>query len=641
MARKSYTGLLLLLLGLAVILAGYLAWQRHLVERENRQLELAVEFAEVVRLAERTGVEPVDVLRRLQTAGATAVLFKEQTLADLEHRQLWTKSGIELLADPAMSKLARQIKPGSIYLITNRQELAQRIAGNLEQKILRGQVQLLETAGLSLVGVPWPRGEIGGVGLGFAPEELAVVTGENLRLILQVRSWSPVQPGSVEAVMESLLPYQEHLSILLFNDAFIPGHPVQIPELAEAARRLGVPVGLIEFFNQRGISQLALALDKNAVRLHAIPHREMAAMTRDRGVDRFVLAATERNARVLFVRLFFAGDPGLWLNTNTAYLSSLRRELSAEGFSFGPVQPFGSVPESRLFLLVIGLGVLAGGVLLAQSVGLKAVGTSLGLLGAVAWAGLLLLGYTTEGRQAMAFLAAVIFPTMAVVLGMRGRASSPAGAFVLFLAMTVITLTGALLIVGLMAGPSFFLKIHQFLGVKAAHLVPLVLIVFFLAVWPLRAGWYQAVRDFLEVPVRVKYLLLAGAAFALVFVYVTRTGNEPGMLVTSLELNLRQFLDTVLGVRPRTKEFLIGHPVMLLALYLGYRHGRLPLVLVGAIGQVSLLNTFTHLHTPLGVSLLRTFHGLWLGLLFGLALIMVFRWLSRLEDYRNLGRYRQ
>jgi hypothetical protein len=638
MARRSYTGLLVLLVALAVIMAGYLGWQRHKIERENRKLEMVVEYAEVSRLAERLDFETVDVLRRLQVAGATGVLFKEQILGDLENRQLWTKSGEELLADPAMAKIAGQIKPGSFYLLTRKPELAQRIAKNLEIKVLPGRIQVLEAVNLFLVGVPLPKAEIAGVGLGFAPEELAMVVKENMRLVLQVRSWNPVRPGSIEAVFETLQPYQPKMSVLLFNDGIIPGHPVQIPELAAEVARLGVPVGLIEFFNQRGLGQLAVAVEKNAVRLHTIPQREMAAMTENRAVERFVLAVTERNMRVLFVRLFFGGDPGMWLNTNTTYLSALQQELAAKGFSLGPPASFGGVPGSRLFLLVIGLGVLAGGVLLAQSVGLGSVGSFLGLLGAVAWAGLLALGYTTEGRQAMAFLAAVIFPTLAVVLGIRGRANNTAGAVVLLLVTTMITLTGALLVVGLLADRSFLLKIHQFLGVKVAHLAPLVLIAVFITAWPLRDRWRQGLRDFLEMPISVKYLLLTGAAAFLVIVFLTRTGNEGGVLVTGLEQKMRSVLDALLVARPRTKEFLIGHPAMLMALFLGYRHWRLPLILLGAIGQVSLLNTFTHLHTPVAVSLLRTFNGLWLGILIGLVLILAYRRVRSFVDYNEAKR---
>ena len=99
-----------------------------------------------------------------------------------------------------------------------------------------------------------------------------------------------------------------------------------------------------------------------------------------------------------------------------------------------------------------------------------------------------------------------------------------------------------------------------------------------------------------------------------------RTGNESAA-VSAWELALRARLDDLLAVRPRTKEFLIGHPLMLLLLFLGYRDKYLPILAIGIIGQVSLVNTFAHIHTPLVISLVRTFNGLWLGIILGLLLI--------------------
>jgi hypothetical protein len=46
---------------------------------------------------------------------------------------------------------------------------------------------------------------------------------------------------------------------------------------------------------------------------------------------------------------------------------------------------------------------------------------------------------------------------------------------------------------------------------------------------------------------------------------------------------------------------------------------------LAAMGQISLVNTFCHLHTPLSVSFLRLFHGLWIGALVGIAVIAVWR----------------
>jgi hypothetical protein len=47
------------------------------------------------------------------------------------------------------------------------------------------------------------------------------------------------------------------------------------------------------------------------------------------------------------------------------------------------------------------------------------------------------------------------------------------------------------------------------------------------------------------------------------------------------------------------------------------------LLLLGAVGQASLVNTFCHLHTPLLISLVRTANGLWLGLAIGSLVVWV------------------
>jgi hypothetical protein len=49
----------------------------------------------------------------------------------------------------------------------------------------------------------------------------------------------------------------------------------------------------------------------------------------------------------------------------------------------------------------------------------------------------------------------------------------------------------------------------------------------------------------------------------------------------------------------------------------------LPIFVVGVIGQVSILNTFCHTHTPLHLSLIRDVTGLVFGTVLGLALFWI------------------
>jgi hypothetical protein len=116
---------------------------------------------------------------------------------------------------------------------------------------------------------------------------------------------------------------------------------------------------------------------------------------------------------------------------------------------------------------------------------------------------------------------------------------------------------------------------------------------------------------------------MTGLVFAL-----TRSGNAPVLGPSGLEIKMRSVLETVLAVRPRTKEFLLGHPALMLGAALALRGRRtwLPLVaVVAALGQASLVNTFCHFHTPLLVSIIRTANGVWLGAILGLVVIAVWR----------------
>lgn len=184
-----------------------------------------------------------------------------------------------------------------------------------------------------------------------------------------------------------------------------------------------------------------------------------------------------------------------------------------------------------------------------------------------------------------------------------------------YLSAALISLMGSLTVVGILSEPAYAMGLDQFRGVKLVSVVPLLL---FAALMFYKEGGFEwpKIKSFLCKHVNYITLIALALVAVVLFRYVQRTGNTAS--VSSLELSFRQLLNNVMGIRPRTKEFLIGHPIFLMTLWMGYQKKWLPLILVALIGQVSMVNTFAHLHTPVMVSVIRTFHGLWLGLLIGL-----------------------
>ena len=119
----------------------------------------------------------------------------------------------------------------------------------------------------------------------------------------------------------------------------------------------------------------------------------------------------------------------------------------------------------------------------------------------------------------------------------------------------------------------------------------------------------------------VHALITIGVAGLVATIYILRTDNFV-LPVPNFELVLREELERILYVRPRLKEFLFGHPVLFLTLRTKRKH---PLLFAAAVvGQLSLVNTFTHIHTPIIISLLRSFYGLVLGCLIGYILWVIY-----------------
>ena len=200
-------------------------------------------------------------------------------------------------------------------------------------------------------------------------------------------------------------------------------------------------------------------------------------------------------------------------------------------------------------------------------------------------------------------------------------------AVIQLLAMSVFTVFGAIIMSALLTEPAFMLKLDGFTGVKVAHIIPLAMVPVIL--WIREEDWFGLLSGTVKSNVRFWQLGVSLVMLAALALYIMRTGNDSPEAVFDLELTARQMLGDSLGVRPRTTEFLIGHPLMLIMLYFGYRFSMFPILMIGLMGQVSLINTYAHIHTPIVISLLRSIHGLWLGTAIGVVLIVIIELILR------------
>ncbi len=85
------------------------------------------------------------------------------------------------------------------------------------------------------------------------------------------------------------------------------------------------------------------------------------------------------------------------------------------------------------------------------------------------------------------------------------------------------------------------------------------------------------------------------------------------------------------------KEFIIGHPALMLATFAFMRKWptviHFLLTLAGVIGIASMVETFCHLRTPVFMSIMRGYDGLLIGALFGVLLIIAVRFMMYVTQW--------
>jgi len=146
-------------------------------------------------------------------------------------------------------------------------------------------------------------------------------------------------------------------------------------------------------------------------------------------------------------------------------------------------------------------------------------------------------------------------------------------------------------------------------GIKIALLLPLLLSYFWIT---------GDIKGRLESCVRWRDVMIVVLVFATAAVYMLRSSNNNPVLVAGMEIKLRNFLEQVFVYRPRFKEFMFGHPLLNFSLYLIKKKNvstdTVKLIFIaGLTGQLSVINTFMHIHSPLAVNIIRTVWGWTVG----------------------------
>lgn len=661
---------------LGIVVAGALAslvatGVRLLAEHRSRFVEISMDQQDLADFTSAYGYDMNGLLRLMKAAGLTSLAVYEELGNRINlGNHAFVQTGQQIiddartapLADPLLASLVRSgaLDANSVYILVYDHPTLDRYQLVLRNQLEPRNVRLLRATLPALLQIRTQIDYFNNLGLGIPQESVDQAHALGLFVDPRVENNERLDADRIDVVFRQMLGGGNIGTVIFFglrNEVL--GYPYNLDATADAFSRYqpqyGPRFGNVEAYDptqfQKGGDTLGRKIPALTVRVQAISRLELDKLDLDTVVSRYILGVRERNIRVVYVRPFphLAQErqrDGTYRTltaqeSNLEMLRRIRDGLVANGFYLGRPSTFPDFGGAWMAVLfcVAALGASAAFLLLLELYGWARpwMHWTAYAITLVAFWGTYALGHDDIARRVWALGAALTFAILAgtTLAPYFKDANAPAGTFTgdardgarCLLVAVGTSLLGALFVVGLLAQATFMLEVQQFFGVKALLVAPPIALLLLYLLTPM-FGHAVRIADAGAASVKTWQLVAVFALLAGAVLLVIRSGNQPDIDVTAFETHLRGSLTALLGARPRFKEFLIAFPLLLLLPALTPAHRRAIgwlIVLAAGLGVADVIDTFSHIHTPLVVGVLRLFNALVVGGLFGLVLQALYR----------------
>ena len=671
--KFSYNRVLIFCIVVGLIAALFVNFQRYSVEKANNTIDLAVDYEDMLKLAELEGMPVEDVLKQAKEAGISSLAVYETTFEKLnKNGKAMAIPGSSLLqsyhsgtmSDPAWRALVEkgEIKGTETYVVGHDAQTFKEVKEDLLRRLGSDRVTSLAAGSGEILAVKANHEEFLKMNIGMPTDEMKAVNDAGFYVLARPSNYKDVTKDDIDAVFDRLNGISVSEMVFSGKEA-LGGHSKTKEEAEYTAAKLTerhITLGMIEavtqlqFYPQDGLLDIAKAMDYKAARLYSIPKDEQPKLKIDTAVERWANTDQERNIRIDLLRIYEKpeGDMTL-LETNMKYFSDTKEKLEQKGYTIGPAGYFEPYAGNKILQVIMLLGVCAAGVLYLSLVIPELTPKKQYILLAVCFAVCAVpfaIGGGSKIRLAGALAAANVFPAIGMISQLdiirRNRLVGKLRLWPLLVksvraiaCASLISLTGAMFLSGILSDVQYFLEINIFRGIKLTFVLPIILVA---AAFMRRfdifgddllnpVSFKEQVQRLLNIKVSVKMLFGLFVAAVAAVIFVGRSGHTGGIPVPGLELKLRAFLEQAFYARPRSKELFIGHPAFMLMMMAWYRKWPAALffilAMVATIGQGSMVETFAHMRTPVFMSLMRGIDGAIWGCLLG-AVIMaaLFLW---------------
>ena len=626
---------LYLLCVISLVSSVIVGFDRIKVENSQRQYDIVIKYTDVLNIGMQNDMSFEQVLQDLKDNGVNKLLVAENKIisdsaenpASFQAQGKATVySGYDLMLSIAEEE-KESIKGQNNYIWCIDQETEEQISGYLEAKGYR--INKVSLSGKTYIEIPFFYKKIlATVGVGFNRADLEKAAELGYTICPQITSLNGGEKGALSYVTERLNEIP-NLGPIFFNDSDVSCY--QADEMRQLIMEHGA--GFIEFYSNKqiGFSKLVESSSDhfkhfNMYRLHTLTDGEIDKYEGANLYDRYELALTERGiTHFLFKMPKKYGAAENYEKLKNA-INGFKEIAAHKGYTEGGVVALNFKQQSYMKTLLAGIGAICIFVLLCMELGQEKLGYVLGIFGFIGYAGLLKLSMKTA-ITLMALFITITYPTYALYMASKCKENRLIEAVKAVCICVGISLVGAMSFVATMARTEYALGIELFRGVKISFVIPIILIAF-IFLYKDKLLSVHVIKKWLSMP--ITYLVVCiGMVFAgILFVYLLRSGNSGS--VSTFQVQLRQALKDIFGTRPRNKEFLIGYPIIMCLIYYGRHKFYIPVSLIAIVGPISVVNTFTHTHTPVLISLQRTLWGAVLGIVLGTILIYVVKLMIRL-----------
>lgn len=197
--------------------------------------------------------------------------------------------------------------------------------------------------------------------------------------------------------------------------------------------------------------------------------------------------------------------------------------------------------------------------------------------------------------------------------------------FTVAVSLATISLCG-LVQSALLSGLDYYINTLIFRGIKLSLIVPIVYSAFAMFILcGKKENVLKKIVALINSQIKVSWLIVGALVAVVAAIYLKRSGNV--MEISKMEALMRNTITNLMAARPRTKEFLIGWPSIVLFVYYmkktDWKFMQWIFAVASSILFASGINSFCHVFTSAGVIYMRVINGLIIGAAVSVALIIL------------------